>query len=56
MTDFALSKVDVLILVLAPTLVVVVGLIASCYQEKTAKGYFFTGVSGNANQFFSYEL
>ncbi len=40
MDQFALSKIDVLILVLAPTIVVLVGLIAARYQDKTARGYF----------------
>lgn len=36
----ALSTIDIVILVLAPTIVVSVGLIAARYQDKTARGYF----------------
>ncbi|MFI4911933.1 MAG: SLC5 family protein [Sedimentisphaeraceae bacterium JB056] len=38
--EFSLSFLDVLILVVCPLLVIVVGLIASRNQEKTADGYF----------------
>ena len=43
MDVFSLSSLDIAIIIGCPALVVLVGLWASRYQEKTAKGYFLAG-------------
>ena len=43
MDNFSLNAIDITIIIVCPLLVIIVGLWASRFQEKTAKGYFLAG-------------